>query len=95
MIDLKKLDMLIDDAEDGDDLDRDALYVWMVKNGHKLTSEFRRLSRIADELLNHCDKEQGECSVCGRIVCPFKDPLHFHHDGCPSCSDDDFTQIKL
>ena len=41
---------------------------------------------IADGLLNHCDKEGGECRVCSVICCPLKDPLHFHHDGCPSCS---------
>jgi hypothetical protein len=35
--------------------------------------------------LSHCDKEGGECSVCSRIICPQQDPMHFHHDGCPSC----------
>jgi len=42
-----------------------------------------------DALLNHCDKDNGECGECGRIICPHKDPMHFHHDGCPSCSDED------
>lgn len=48
-----------------------------------------RLSRIADALLNHCDKDGGECMECSRIVCPHQEPLHFHHDGCPSCSVDE------
>jgi hypothetical protein len=26
-----------------------------------------------------------ECSHCSSVVCPHNDPLHFHHDGCPSC----------
>jgi hypothetical protein len=26
-----------------------------------------------------------ECQECARIVCFSNDPLHFHHDGCPSC----------
>jgi hypothetical protein len=29
---------------------------------------------------------QFECAACAWIVCPWHDPLHFHHDGCPSCS---------
>lgn len=47
--------------------------------------EIRRLTEIADALVNHCDKEGGECGICAVICCPNKDPLHFHHDGCPSC----------
>lgn len=39
-------------------------------------------------LLNHCDKESGECSKCSKIICPHKDEMHFHHDGCPSCYQD-------
>lgn len=34
-------------------------------------------------LLDHC--ADGECSTCGTILCPSKEPLHFHHDGCPAC----------
>jgi hypothetical protein len=26
-----------------------------------------------------------ECQECARIVCFSGDPMHFHHDGCPSC----------
>lgn len=52
----------------------------------ELLEEVERLRVMVDALLNHCDKESGECSVCGAIVCPHKDPFHFHHDGCPSCS---------
>lgn len=25
-----------------------------------------------------------ECLVCGVRACPDGEPLHFHHDGCPS-----------
>lgn len=42
-----------------------------------------------DKLLNHCDKEGGECSECAKIICPHEDTLHFHHDGCPSCTEDE------
>lgn len=26
-----------------------------------------------------------ECLLCGIILCPKKEPLHLHHDGCPAC----------
>jgi hypothetical protein len=51
-----------------------------------MAAELTRVCTIADGLLNHCDKDGGECHVCSEICCPLKDPLHFHHDGCPSCS---------
>jgi hypothetical protein len=52
----------------------------------EVTTAIERMQTMVDALLNHCDKEGGECSVCSAIVCPHKDILHFHHDGCPSCS---------
>lgn len=51
-----------------------------------MLDEIDRLRTIADALLNHCDKQGGECSECAMIVCPEQDGMHFHHDGCPSCS---------
>lgn len=31
----------------------------------------------------------GECcDQCAEIFCPYGEPLHFHHDGCPCCSND-------
>jgi hypothetical protein len=41
---------------------------------------------VTDKILNECTAEGGECSMCSRLCCPFSDPFHFHHDGCPSCS---------
>ena len=26
-----------------------------------------------------------ECSWCAERDCPFSEPLHYHHDGCPMC----------
>lgn len=60
----------------------------------KLVKYSRRLEDMCDELLAHCDKENGECSICSAIVCPYNCPMHFHHDGCPSCSNDDATIEK-
>lgn len=58
-----------------------------------VTPEFKAIhERIAaaharhelhDELLNECP--DPECIVCGEILCPHREPLHFHHDGCPAC----------
>lgn len=45
-------------------------------------------------LINHpeptCDESKPlcndpECMFCSVIHCPSMDPLHYHHDGCPSC----------
>ena len=34
-----------------------------------------------------CNDEPAvhECIECGRRDCPFQEPLHYHHDGCPCC----------
>lgn len=58
-------------------------------------AEFERMKAMTDALLNHCDKDGGECRVCSVIVCPHKDPLHFHHDGCPTCSQEAEAQTAL
>lgn len=26
-----------------------------------------------------------ECVVCAERDCPYREPLHYHHDGCPAC----------
>jgi len=30
-----------------------------------------------------CDID--ECTICAVRDCPYDEPLHYHHDGCPSC----------
>lgn len=45
--------------------------------------EAKKFQVMADKLLAHCP--DGECATCSEIVCPHEDPMHFHHDGCPSC----------
>lgn len=34
-----------------------------------------------------CD--DAECSFCAEIFCPHHHELHFHHDGCPACAEDE------
>lgn len=53
----------------------------------QLAKEVIRLGTMVDELLEHCG--DPECMGCGAIVCPHGEPLHFHHDGCPSCCQED------
>jgi len=52
-------------------------------------AEIEGLYEKLDALLQHCheaeDGPAGECWKCSEIICPMKDPMHFHHDGCPSC----------
>ena len=42
--------------------------------------------RLRSEAVVHqpCDDPTG-CIVCGWRDCPTKNPLHYHHDGCPDC----------
>ena len=35
------------------------------------------------------DPELQECIYCGWKDCPHHEPLHYHHDGCPACIEDD------
>lgn len=39
---------------------------------------------VTDKILNEC--ENMECDLCARLCCDHGDPMHFHHDGCPSCA---------
>ncbi len=61
-------------------------YLIMCEKAKSIDKERDGLREMADKLINHCDKEGGECSECSEIVCPDKCKLHFHHDGCPICS---------
>ena len=50
------------------------------RRANRLYLEIAQLKKEIDALVAHCDKEAGECSICGKIVCPYADPMHFHHD---------------
>ena len=30
-------------------------------------------------------QDDGECMFCAIRDCPFDEPFHYHHDGCPAC----------
>lgn len=41
-----------------------------------------------DDVKSHgptAECNDAECLTCGKRDCPQHDPLHYHHDGCPSC----------
>lgn len=40
--------------------------------------------KAADDVLNACANIEY-CEQCADVCCPFGEPLHFHHDGCPAC----------
>jgi hypothetical protein len=41
------------------------------------------------EICSECGGEPvfHECITCGKKDCPEHEPLHYHHDGCPVCSE--------
>jgi hypothetical protein len=43
----------------------------------------------AKDVADHGDEEciAEECYACAMVRCPHHEPLHFHHDGCPACTD--------
>lgn len=71
-------------------------YRWIHQDGYRLpaiAAAYRNFCAgwdaqvpTIDALLNHCDKDNGECHQCSAIICPHHDGMHFHHDGCPSCA---------
>lgn len=56
----------------------------IVRQRDEALKDSERMELQVCHLLDHCP--DAECSTCSEIVCPFKDPFHFHHDGCPSCA---------
>lgn len=48
----------------------------------------RMVSDLLKEVEGHPSTDEcteGECMVCSIRDCPHKEPLHYHHDGCPAC----------
>lgn len=48
-----------------------------------------RETPAGDRIFRHtCStpEDDGECMACSQIDCPDREPLHYHHDGCPCCS---------
>jgi hypothetical protein len=31
------------------------------------------------------DCDDAECWICAARDCPHREPMHYHHDGCPAC----------
>lgn len=50
---------------------------------HRRIATAKADGSLTDSLLNECT--HAECAACAEIVCPYREPLHFHHDGCPAC----------
>ncbi len=41
-----------------------------------------------------CEAEHGECSICSVLDCPQAEPLHYHHDGCPACTQGELSEAS-
>ena len=54
---------------------------------------FDAIEAIFQECLARPESD-GECLLCGLILCPHHEPLHYHHDGCPACSQSETTVGK-
>jgi hypothetical protein len=55
---------------------------------HLLFTHGDAIERIAKEMATHpatTECPDPECLVCGARDCPHREPLHYHHDGCPAC----------
>lgn len=65
--------------------------VYMTAETHDLAKEIARLfvaqGAKVQALLDHCP--EGECDVCAKIICPYECTMHFHHDGCPACAENE------
>lgn len=58
-------------------------------NAYEVHAKLKEIKRdyinAANAILNQC--EDMECPECSKIICSFECPYHFHHDGCPMCSE--------
>lgn len=46
------------------------------------------MESLKAQIPNHPDRllcDDWECIICALRDCPFGEPLHYHHDGCPAC----------
>lgn len=41
--------------------------------------DIKRCTGVTDTCLD------SECYACSIRDCPYAEPLHYHHDGCPAC----------
>lgn len=64
----------------------------MTKEPKNLTFEYEDFMKEAKNHKNteHCINE--ECIFCGYNDCPHHEPLHYHHDGCPACFQEEVTK---
>ncbi len=59
--------------------------VRLVGAAAKAEAEVERLRAVIKHRSGVC--RDVECWMCSMKRCPNFDPMHFHHDGCPSCID--------
>lgn len=52
-----------------------------------------QMEYATEQLFEQCGSET--CDQCASIFCPYGEPLHFHHDGCPCCSMDPMPASRI
>lgn len=50
-----------------------------------LNRKYRKVHTFIHRLFH---RGYTECMTCSTVLCPYGEPLHLHHDGCPSCTYD-------
>lgn len=71
-----------DEREDGTTEASD-LWLRLLKKFHAL-GNFATQHTVPEDQDGPCTADGGECAACGILACEYDDPLHFHHDGCPT-----------
>jgi hypothetical protein len=54
--------------------------------------------QLLEEVKTHPPTDEcpdPECYICGTRDCPKHEPLHYHHDGCPACTQEDRYGIRI
>jgi hypothetical protein len=66
------------------------VYTYCQQCGEAMTSSSTTLcERCSLVLQTHPDYDDctvDECAWCAIRACPVYDSMHYHHDGCPSCT---------
>ena len=53
----------------------------------RISGKLEEANKAGEEVDAMLATHDGElCEQCGDIFCPWGEPLHFHHDGCPCCA---------
>lgn len=67
--------------------------VWF-KEADKLLKKILAIKQFHNQVDENGECIDKECTICAIIFCPFNEPLHYHHDGCPACFAEEIDKNK-